>query len=149
MEVQQDFRELLALFNAHNVEFMIVGGYALAFYGAPRYTGDIDIYVKPDSINASRVMKALADFGFKSAGLTASDFDKPEKVVQLGVPPVRIDIVTSLTGITWDDAFSGRESGKYADISVYYIGRKEFIANKRAINRKKDLADIEALGGDD
>jgi len=147
MEVQQDFRDLLALFNAHNVEFLIVGGYALAFYGAPRYTGDIDIYVKPDSINASHIMTALDAFGFKSIGLIASDFDTPEKVVQLGLPPVRIDIITSLTGVTWEEAFSGRESGKYGDISVYYIGRKEFIANKRAINRNKDLADIEAIGG--
>jgi hypothetical protein len=94
-------------------------------------------------------MTALDAFGFKSAGLTASDFDTPEKVVQLGLPPVRIDIITSLTGVTCEDAFSGRESGKYGDISVYYIGRKELIANKRAINRKKDLADIEAMGGED
>lgn len=149
MEVQQDFKDLFELFDAHNVEFMIVGGYALAFYGAPRYTGDMDVYVKPDAANASRIVSALDAFGFKSAGLTISDFDTPDKVVQLGVPPVRIDIMTSLTGVTWEEAFSGREPGKFGDMSVYYIGRKQFIANKRAISRKKDLADIEAIGGDD
>ena len=149
MELQQDFRDLFELFIAHNVEFMIVGGYALAFYGAPRYTGDMDIYVNPDGANASRIVSALEAFGFKSTGLTVSDFDTPDKVVQLGVPPVRIDIITSLTGVTWEDAFSGRESCQYGNIPVYYIGRKELIANKRAINRKKDLADIEAIGGED
>jgi hypothetical protein len=146
METQPDFKEVLELFNAHKVEFMIVGGYALAYHGAPRYTGDIDILVKPDSINATRILRALDAFGFQSTGLTTADFDKPEKVVQLGFPPVRIDILTSLTGVTWKEALSGRESGKFGDVSIHYIGRKQFIANKRAINRKKDLADIEALG---
>jgi hypothetical protein len=149
MEAQQDFRDLLELFNAHKVEYMIVGGYALAFHGAPRYTGDIDIFIKSDAENAQRILSALDKFGFKSIGLTIEDFENPEKVVQLGVPPVRVDIITSLSGVTWEDAYSGRETGKYGDISVYYIGRKQFISNKRAIGRKKDLADIEAIGGED
>ncbi len=149
MEAQQDFRELLELFNAHKVEYMIVGGYALAFHGAPRYTGDIDIFIKSDAENAQRILSALDKFGFKSIGLTIEDFENPEKVVQLGVPPVRVDIITSLSGVTWEDAYSGRETGKYGDISVYYIGRKQFISNKRATGRKKDLADIEAIGGED
>jgi len=149
MEAQQDFRDLLELFNAHKVEYMIVGGYALAFHGAPRYTGDIDIFIKSDAENAQRILSALDKFGFKSIGLTIEDFENPEKVVQLGVPPVRVDIITSLSGVTWEDAYSGRETGKYGDISVYYIGRKQFISNKRATGRKKDLADIEAIGGED
>jgi hypothetical protein len=149
MEAQQDFRDLLELFNAHKVEYMIVGGYALAFHGAPRYTGDIDIFIKSDAENAQRILSALDKFGFKSIGLTIEDFENPEKVVQLGVPPVRVDIITSLSGVTWEDAYSGKATGKYGDISVYYIGRKQFISNKRAIGRKKDLADIEAIGGED
>ncbi len=146
MEVQPDYRDLLALFNAHKVEYMIVGAYALAFHGAPRYTGDIDIFVKPDALNAKRVLAALEEFGFKSVGLTAVDFENPDKVVQLGVPPVRVDIVISITGVSWEEASSGRAEGSYGDISVHYIGREQFIANKRALGRKRDLADLEALG---
>jgi hypothetical protein len=146
MEVQSDFRELLALFNAHNVEYMIVGGYALAFHGAPRYTGDMDIFVRPDAANAQRILAALDEFGFGAVGLTHADFENPEKVVELGVPPVRVDIITSLTGVSWEEAFAGRAEAKYGDISVYYIGREQFIFNKRAIGRKQDLADLEALG---
>ena len=146
MEVQPDFRDLLALFNAHRVDYMIVGGYALAFHGAPRFTGDVDIFVKPDPENAQRVLDALGEFGFKSGDLTRADFESPDKVVQLGIPPVRVDIITSLTGVSWEKAFSGKASGTYGDVAVYYIGREEFLSNKRAIGRKKDLADLEALG---
>jgi len=89
MEVQPDFRDVLKLFNEHEVDYLIVGGYALAFHGAPRYTGDIDIFIRPDQDNAQRVMKALDAFGFGSVGLKTEDFQYPDKVVQLGVPPVR------------------------------------------------------------
>ena len=146
MGIQPDFRDLLASFNAHKVDYIIVGAYALAFYGAPRYTGDIDIYVKPDPENAQRIMAALNEFGFGSVGLSAADFEGPDKVIQLGVPPVRVDMVTSITGVSWNDAFSGRVEGKYGDVPVHYIGREHFILNKRALGRKKDLADLEALG---
>lgn len=146
MEVQPDFKELLELFNAHKVEYVIVGGYALAFHGAPRYTGDIDILVKPDSTNANRILKALEEFGFGSVGLTAADFQYPEKVVQLGVPPVRIDIMTSITGVSSEEVFSDSVNGKYGNVDVQYIGRNNFISNKRTTKRKKDLADLEALG---
>ena len=146
MEVQQDFKDLLALFNEHKIDYMIVGAYALAFHGAPRYTGDIDILVRPDPLNAQRIMGALNKFGFGLVGLKAEDFETPDKVIQLGVPPVRVDIVTSITGVSWEEALSGRVEGKYGDIPVYYIGRQQFISNKQALRRKKDLADLEALG---
>ena len=146
MEIQPDFKDLLGLFNAHKVEYIIVGGYALAFHGAPRYTGDIDIYVKPDDDTAARIIPALAEFGFGSVGLFAEDFERPGQVIQLGVPPVRVDIITSIAGVSWDEAFSGRALGKYGDIQVHYIGREQFIINKKAVARKKDLADLEALG---
>ena len=148
MEIQQDFKDLLELFNAHKVEYIIVGGYALAFHGAPRYTGDIDIFVKPDDENAARIMSALEVFGFGSVGLAAKDFERPGQVVQLGVPPVRIDIITSISGVSWNEAFSHRAPGKYGDIQVHYIGHDHFIMNKRAMGRKKDLADLEALGAE-
>ncbi len=146
MEVQSDFRDLLGLFNVYKVDYIIVGGYALAFHGAPRFTGDLDILVKPAPENAQRILKALEDFGFESVGLTTEDFQSPDKVVQLGYPPVRVDIITSLTGVSWEEAFSGRMNGKYGDISVHYIGREQFVTNKRATGRKRDLADLEALG---
>ena len=148
MEVQPDFKDLLALLNEHGVEHIIVGGYALAFHGVPRYTGDMDILVRPGPANARRIMGALNAFGFGSVGLTASDFETPDQVVQLGVAPVRIDLITSLTGVSWEEAFAGRIEGNYGGVPIYYIGRDEFISNKRALGRKRDLADLEALGED-
>ena len=126
MEIQEDFKEFFALLNAHKVEFIIVGGYALAFHGVPRYTGDIDVYINPGPLNAERIMKALEDFGFSSLGLSIEDFRKEDHVIQLGVPPIRIDIITSISGVSWEQAES----------------------YKRATGRAKDIADIEALGED-
>jgi hypothetical protein len=145
MEIQSDFRDLLELFNKNRVEYVIVGGYALAFHGAPRYTGDLDIFISPSEDNAHRIMNALNQFGFGSVGLSLQDFKEPNKVIQLGYPPVRIDIVTSITGVGWAEAHQNRVAGKYGDITVYYIGREQFVTNKRAVGRKKDLADLEAL----
>ncbi len=145
MEIQSDYKELFECFNAHKVQYMIVGSYALAFHGAPRYTGDIDVYVKPDQKNAVSIIKALDDFGFASLGLVTADFEWPDKVVQLGVSPIRIDLMTSISGMDWETAFKGSENGYYGDVPVKYIGRREFVANKRASGRQKDLADIEAL----
>jgi hypothetical protein len=143
MEVQQDFKELLELFNGHKVEYMIVGAYALAYHGAPRFTGDIDLFVRPSPENAQKVLSALVDFGFPN--LTIDDFQNPDAVVQLGVPPVRIDILTSITGVSWDEADKGKKGGLYGDVPVYFLGREHYMANKRAIGRKKDMADLEAL----
>ena len=148
MEIYQDFKELLELLNAHEVEFVIVGAYALAFHGVPRFTGDIDILVKPDPGNAGKILNALKEFGFGSLDLNESDFQEPDKVIQLGVAPVRVDLITSLTGVSWEDAFSGKVKDNYGSIQVYYLGREELISNKKALGRKKDLADIEALGED-
>jgi hypothetical protein len=148
MEIQKDFKELLELFNAHRVEYIVVGGYALAFHGAPRFTGDIDLLVKADSKNAQRILAALNDFGFGSLNLSESDFTRQDSVVQLGVPPVRIDIITSLTGVDWDKAQAGKIAGDYGGTKTFFLGKKEFILNKKALARKKDLADLEALGED-
>jgi hypothetical protein len=148
MEIQKDFKELLELFNAHKVEYIVVGGFALAFHGAPRFTGDIDLLVKPDGKNAQRILAALNDFGFGSLNLSESDFTRQGSVVQLGVPPVRIDIITSITGVDWEKAQAGRVAGDYGGVVASFLGKKEFILNKKATGRKKDLADIEALGED-
>lgn len=145
MEAQKDFKELLQLLNKHNVEYVIVGAYALAFYGCPRYTGDLDILVKPDSNNAKKIIETIKEFGFESLDITVEDFSSPEKVIQLGVPPVRIDFLTSLTALTWDQIASNKIKGKYGDVPVYFIGRDELIINKKALGRHKDLADIESI----
>jgi len=148
MEVQQDFRNLLELFNKFKVDYIIVGAYALGFHGVPRYTGDLDILVKADSINARNIIRALHEFGFGSVGLTEADFKEEGKVVQLGLVPVRVDLITSLTGVSWEQALSGRVQGQFGDITVHYLGREDFIANKKALGRKKDMADLEAIGED-
>lgn len=146
MEAQKDFKELLELFNGHKVEYMIVGAYALAFHGVPRFTGDMDIFVRPSAENARNVLSALTAFGFGSLQLTSDDFQNPASVVQLGVPPIRIDIMTSISGVTWPEADAGKQEGRYGDVPVFFLGREQYIANKRATKRTKDLADLEALG---
>ena len=146
MEVHPDFRDLLALLNEHEVEYLIVGGYALAFHGVPRFTGDIDVFVRPEPKNAKRILDALSDFGFQFSNLNVDDFLSPDKVIQLGLPPVRIDLLTSISGVSWEEAQAHKEPGVFNDVPVFYIGRNEFIANKRAAARMKDLADLEALG---
>ena len=146
MEIQKDFKKLLELFNTHKVEYLIVGGYALAYHGAPRFTGDIDLLVKADSENAKRILSALEEFGFGSLKLSEVDFTSPNNVIQLGAPPVRVDIMTSLTAVGWEKAEANKVEGNYGDTAVYFISKDDFIANKRALGRKKDLADLEALG---
>jgi hypothetical protein len=147
MDLPSDFKELLESFNAHEVEYLIVGGYALAFHGAPRYTGDIDLFVRPTAENATWILAALEEFGSGSLDLSAEDFTAPNKVVQLGVPPVRVDIITSVSGVSWEKADAGRVPGRYAEMPVFFIGREDFPANKRAIGNRMGAADIEALGG--
>ena len=149
MEVQPDFKELLESLNAHDVEYLVVGGYALAFHGAPRYTGDLDVLVKPDEENAGRILRALEAFGFGALGLTAEDFKTPDLVVQLGVPPVRVDLITSISGVSWEQASSGSVETRYGEVPLRILGREEFIRNKKAVGRARDIADIEALRGED
>jgi hypothetical protein len=146
MDVPRDFTELLVLFNAHEVEYLIVGGYALAFHGAPRFTGDLDLFVNPSPENASRILAALADFGFGSLQLAVEDFTTGGRVVQLGVPPLRIDLLTGLDAVSWERAWAGKAPGRYGDVDVFYLGREAFVENKRAAGRPKDLADLDALG---
>jgi len=146
MEIPKDFKELLELFNSHKVEYLIVGAYALAFHGAPRFTGDIDLFVKADPDNAKRILDALVEFGFGSLDLSEVDFTTPNNVIQLGIPPLRVDIMTSLTGIDWEKARKNKMQGNYGNITAYFISKADLITNKRTLGRKKDLADLEALG---
>jgi hypothetical protein len=149
MEIQPDFKELLVLLNAHGVDYLIVGGYALAFHGAPRFTGDLDVFISTTPANAGKVYSALNAFGFESVGLTPEDFSRADQVIQLGVPPVRIDFVTTIDGVEWTAAWAGRDQGEYGGVPVCFLGKPEFIKNKKATGRLKDLADVEALQGGD
>lgn len=148
MDLLPDFKELLVLFSAHNVDFVIVGAYSVAFHGAPRATGDLDILVRPTPENATAILDSLEEFGFGGAGLTKKDFETPDCVIQLGVPPVRVDILTSITGVPWETVERGRVKGTLGNIAVYFLGIDELRINKKTLGRKKDLADIEALGED-
>ncbi len=141
MEIYQDFKELLELFNAKKVEYMVVGGHAVAFHGAIRATKDIDVYVRPTADNAQRVMDALDAFGFGNVGLKKEDFEKPDQVIQLGFPPVRIDLITSIAGVSWEQAAEGESQGEYGGEPVPFIGRSDLIVSKKATGRPRDLAD--------
>lgn len=145
MELDTNFRELLESFNAERVDYLVVGGHALAFHGAPRFTGDLDLLVKTELANAKRVMAALKRFGFGSLKLSPADFAKPDAIVQLGRTPLRIDIMTSITGVTWQKARRNCTPGECGGVPVLFLSRADFIANKRASGRAKDIADIEAL----
>ncbi|HPS31518.1 MAG TPA: nucleotidyltransferase [bacterium] len=145
LEVKKDYKELLELLNGKKVEYLIVGAYALAFHGHPRFTGDIDIFVNSTDENARKIIEALNEFGFESLGLEPDDFQEPDNIIQLGFSPIRIDFLTSIDGVTWDEALNGSVTGTYGDIPVKYLGKNEFIKNKKASGRLKDLADIEEI----
>ena len=145
MELEPDFNEFCSLLNAHRVEFVIVGAYALAFHGAPRYTGDIDFLVRPTEGNGKRLLDAIAAFGFPTTPVTPQDIVVGRKVIQMGVPPVQIHVMSAIDGVTWDEVWKGREPGRLGDLDVQFIGQAEFLKNKKAAGREKDLADIDAL----
>jgi len=130
---------------ARGVRFVVVGGHALAYHGRPRYTKDLDVFVEPSAENAGRLLLGLADFGFGSLDLKAADVDRPGMVVQLGIAPNRIDLLTTIDGVSFDQAWNGRVVGRFGTESVPFLGRRELLANKRAVGRLQDLADIEVL----
>lgn len=146
MDVPNDFKELLGLLNAHKVDYLVVGAFALAHHGAPRFTGDLDILVKPNSENGRRIVACLNEFGFESLKLKPDDFAEPEQVIQLGVAPVRVDFLSSLTGVSWQEAFEGKTEGFLGGVPVFYVGKETIRKNKKALGRKKDIADLESLG---
>lgn len=145
MNFNTDFEELFASFNAHSVKAVIVGGYAFAFHAKPRYTKDIDIFIEPTPENAARVLEALDDFGFGGLGLTIGDFVPAGKTIQLGVQPNRVDLITVIDAVSFEEAWAGRAAGTYGAQLVSYLGRSELIRNKQASGRAIDLADLEAL----
>ena len=140
--MNRDFVEMLSTLNAHNADYLIVGAHALAVHGHPRATGDIDIWVRPTPENAAKVWRALARFGAPMRDLTVEDLSRPGVVFQIGVPPCRVDILTQIDGVTFDDAWPRRVETKIGELTTVAIGRADLIANKRAAGRPKDRADL-------
>ena len=148
MHLHRDFNAFIDCCAARGVRFLVVGGYALAAHGHPRMTKDLDVLVEPDPSNAERLVAALGDFGFGTIGLETADFIEPGAVVQLGYPPIRIDILTSIDGVPFEQAYDRRADVDVDGRHVPVIGRDELIANKRATGRLQDLADVERLEAD-
>ena len=143
--LNRDFKEFAESLAAQGVEYLLIGGYALAAHGHPRFTGDIDFWIGPDPSNIERLLLALQQFGFGSLGLTAADFSA-DSVVQLGQPPRRIDLLTAIDGVQFDACWSRRLTLSIDALTLNLIGLEDFVANKRATGRMKDLADLESLG---
>lgn len=140
-----DFVDLLRAFSDADVRFLVVGAYALAHHGRPRGTGDLDVWVDATPENAPRVLRALRAFGAPLDQVAQDDFARSGVVFQMGVPPGRIDILTELTGLQFEEAWATRERGAFGDLAVDFIGRDAFIRNKRETGRAKDLGDVEGL----
>jgi len=143
----KDLREFIGLLNSNRVEYVVIGAFALAFHSRPRYTGDLDLLIRPSQENAERMEKVVAAFHFASLGLTARDFAEPDQIVQLGRPPNRIDLLTSLTGVDFDEVWATRVPSSLEGLPTSFISRECLIKNKKATARAQDLADVEALGG--
>ena len=141
--LSKDFKEFIELLNGHKVRYLVVGGYAVAFHGHPRYTKDLDVWIELSSENADKVIKALEDFGFGSMGLKSEDFLESDQIIQLGYPPNRIDILTSLKILKFEDCF--KERVELEGLKINFIDLENLKKNKNATGRPQDLADAENL----
>ena len=145
MRLSNDLREFLELLNSRGVEYVIVGAHSLAFHGRPRYTGDLDILIRAIPKNAAKLIDVLNEFGFADSRFRVSDFTTPDQVIQLGRAPSRIDLLTSISGVTSDEAFETRIPAELDGIPVFILGRESLVRNKRAVGRPQDLVDLDSL----
>ena len=145
MIFNQDFREFIESLNKHSVRYLLIGGYAVALHGHPRYTKDLDIWIWMDHTNAANLLNALKDFGFSALQLSAEDFLKPDRIVQLGYPPNRIDLMTSPKGVEFENCYASREKIEIEGLEVNLINLNDLKLNKKATGRHQDLADLENL----
>lgn len=145
MSAHPDFEDFVQVLNERRVDYVMVGAYALAFHGHPRATGDLDVWVRPEPGNIRGVLSALRDFGVDQSDLGEGDFRRGN-IIQVGRPPVRIDLLTRIRGLDDEEVWGTREPGIFGRQQVYFLGRQAFIKNKRAKGRHKDLADLELLG---
>ncbi len=147
MNLDPDFSEFIASSHAREVRFLIVGGYAVGMHGHPRYTADLGVWIAADEVNAHALLRALEDFGFADLDLAIGDFLAPERVVQLGYPPLRIDLLTSIDGVEFEEAYERRLEVRLGELVVPVISLDDLRRNKHASGRAQDLADLEALDG--
>jgi hypothetical protein len=147
-QLNEDFRDFLALLLETGARFQVVGAHAMAVHGVPRATGDMDVWIAPSADNAERVWSALLRFGapVQALGLSRDDFTRRDQVIQIGVPPRRIDVLTTISGVEFDEAWPQRVHHGVGGLQVPFIGREALVRNKRASGRAKDRADLEALG---
>ena len=145
MTLQKDLREFIESLNALDVRFLIVGAFAVAYHGYFRYTSDIDLFVDRSNENAKRIWQAVQQFGFADLKLTVEDFSQEDQVIQFGVPPNRIDVMTSISGVSFDEAWASRDQGDLDGLSVAFISKEMLKRNKAACGRLQDLADLEHL----
>jgi len=145
MIFEQDFIDFVEFLNKYEVKYMVVGAYALSFHGRPRHTGDLDLWIKPDNENARKMIKVISEFGFGQLGLNEDDFLRENYVTQLGYPPLRIDILNSISGVDFDEAYDLRLETEIDNLKISFISVNDLIRNKQAVGRPKDLGDIEAL----
>ena len=145
MELSQDFKEFIKLLNAHKAEYLVVGGYAVAIHGFPRTTGDIDFWVNPVAENAQHIVNVLADFGFGSLDINIDDFLKKDNVVQLGYPPNRIDIITGVSGLTFNECYISRKEIDFEGEKINFISLHHLKINKKESGRDKDNLDLKNL----
>jgi hypothetical protein len=145
--VNEDFRDLLQALLQTGARFLVVGAHAMAVHGVPRATGDLDVWICPDPVNADRVWQALVHFGAPVSGLELSrkDLEIPGMVVQIGLPPRRIDILTEVSGLTFEEAWQNRTTHTVGAHAIPFLSRQDLIRNKRASGRPKDLADLDTL----
>jgi hypothetical protein len=147
-ELANDYKEFLRLLRAHGVEYLLIGGWAVGYHGYPRATYDLDVWIATSPANAERVMKALADFGFDVPELSTDLFLKDDSIVRMGSEPVRIEVVTSISGVQFDDCYRERLETTINDVPVSLINLRDLKTNKKASGRLKDLADLEQLSKD-
>lgn len=145
MPLNSDLREFLALLNSNDVEYLVVGAFAVAFHGYARYTADLDVLVRPTAENAARILHVLKEFGFESLDISSSDLQTPEHVIQLGVNPNRVDILTTVSGVDFEDAWATRCDAELDGIPTHFMGRNELIRNKESTGRVRDLGDADEL----
>ncbi len=145
IELQKDLREFIELLNSHDAHYLIVGGHAVAYHGYPRMTGDIDFFLEVSEENAHKLVAVLEQFGFAGLGLTVKDFLDPGAIIQLGHPPHRIDLLNSISGIAFPDAWERRVCDSVEGLTMIFVDRQTLLANKAASGRPKDLADLDAL----
>jgi hypothetical protein len=145
MRVERDFEDFIELLNRHEVRYLVIGAYAVAFHSRPRYTGDIDFLVEPDRQNAKRVLNVLREFGFGGLDITIQDLLNPDVIIQLGMEPNRIDLLKSIPGVDFGKAYRSKVSVRFGNSKAWFISFDDLLKNKRLTTRKKDEADAELL----